>query len=251
MPLLVSKVLKFRGRESSQQQRQQARYATVQGNDTRSILVSNGKQGGSNHHSRNRQQQSAYIQLGEEIATVVSASTSGDEQEAEGASTQANPLFHHEHEERDNEGRRQHEYGGCYVSWEGNHISNNDGGDDDSSSYDDDPYGDVRAEMEEAARRAVAFSSPDATASAVADPGKQQQQQHQHEEITIPTLIAYTCYLGYAVLILLGQFRDFCALVFGGRWYKSRKDRPTGTPSVDDKDRYAPLLKNWEHFYTR
>jgi serine palmitoyltransferase len=77
-------------------------------------------------------------------------------------------------------------------------------------------------------------------------------KQHD-EEPQIPWLIAYTCYLGYAVLILLGHVRDFCALLFGGRFRKKSVGAAVldrGYPS-EDRSRYASLLKSWEHFYTR
>jgi len=81
-----------------------------------------------------------------------------------------------------------------------------------------DPYADVRAAME---ARAAA-------------------QGDAKQEPEIPRIIAFSVYLSYAVLILLGHVRDLCAMVFGGRFHTTKKG-----------DRRAPLLKSWEHFYTR
>jgi hypothetical protein len=52
-----------------------------------------------------------------------------------------------------------------------------------------------------------------------------------------------TTYLGYAVLVMFGHLRDFFGKLSGTSRYFSgdRKPRPG----------YAPLLKDWENFYTR
>ena len=61
--------------------------------------------------------------------------------------------------------------------------------------------------------------------------------RHTH---SVPWLIAYTCYLAYAILLILGQIRDSLSRIFRrGRYY---------TPT---SERYAPLLNNWEKTYTR
>lgn len=102
-----------------------------------------------------------------------------------------------------------------------------------------DPYGDVRHRLEELAqqdRARHALHTDD------------EEPHTADEEVQIPWLIAYTCYLGYAVLILLGHVRDFCAILFGGRF---RKLTSQTTHPSEDRTRYASLLKSWEHFYTR
>uniref|UniRef100_A0A7S3JXM6 serine C-palmitoyltransferase n=1 Tax=Aureoumbra lagunensis TaxID=44058 RepID=A0A7S3JXM6_9STRA len=56
-----------------------------------------------------------------------------------------------------------------------------------------------------------------------------------------------TTYLGYAILILVGHFRDICAHIFGkSRWSSliKKKDKTRGI-------RAAPLFKSWENFYAR
>jgi serine palmitoyltransferase len=53
-----------------------------------------------------------------------------------------------------------------------------------------------------------------------------------------------TTYLGFAILSLFGHFRDFFGKLFGaGRYFG-----PTGAPTAKG---YAPLLQDWEHFFTR
>ena len=100
-------------------------------------------------------------------------------------------------------------------------------------SFDSDPYADVRDQLEARASacKAQYYS----------------QESSKHQGIPIPPLIAYTTYLGYAVFILWGHLRDLCALIFQkGRFLR----RQTGLPG-DDLSHFAPLLKSWEHFYTR
>lgn len=54
---------------------------------------------------------------------------------------------------------------------------------------------------------------------------------------------ALTTYLGYAVLILFGHLRDFFGRMTGWSRYFGSNSRP--------KKGYAPLLNDWENFYTR
>ncbi|GKY91907.1 hypothetical protein MPSEU_000162300 [Mayamaea pseudoterrestris] len=65
------------------------------------------------------------------------------------------------------------------------------------------------------------------------------QQQHRHSH-QVPWLVAYTCYLAYAILLLLGQWRDWLSLLL-------RRGRYYSPPS----DKYAKLLNKWEATYTR
>jgi serine palmitoyltransferase len=57
---------------------------------------------------------------------------------------------------------------------------------------------------------------------------------------TVPWLIAYTCYLAYAILLILGQLRDLLGRIFGRSRYGNARSK-----------KYAPLLNNWEKTYTR
>ena len=98
----------------------------------------------------------------------------------------------------------------------------------------EDPYADVRDRLEELSAR---------DRSRYAD----HSDDHKHEEIQIRAFAAYTTYLGYAVLILCGHIRDLFAKIFGHGRYVRRK-----TPYTSDNlQRFAPLLKSWENFYTR
>ena len=98
----------------------------------------------------------------------------------------------------------------------------------------EDPYADVRDRLEELSAR---------DRSRYAD----HSDYHKHEEIQIRAFAAYTTYLGYAVLILCGHIRDLFAKIFGhGRYV--RRETPYNS---DNLQRFAPLLKSWENFYTR
>lgn len=119
-----------------------------------------------------------------------------------------------------------------------------------------DPYADVRARLEllsshDRARHALHTngvatkdSENEGWTNAAASGGSEASDDDGH----VPLLIAYTCYLGYAVIILLGHFRDFFALIFGGRFHKRASDfvYPSENRAV-----YASLLTSWENFYTR
>jgi serine palmitoyltransferase len=112
--------------------------------------------------------------------------------------------------------------------------------DDDEYTIDSgsDPYADVRDHMDGRAERdraRYAFHTDD------------NANAPQHEEIVIPAFTAYTVYLGYAMMIIWGHIRDFFAFLFQhGRYIRQE----SGLPS-DNLHRFAPLLKSWEHFYTR
>lgn len=101
--------------------------------------------------------------------------------------------------------------------------------------FDDDPYEDVRDRLEElSARDKAQYASSG-------------HEGVEHEELQLTLFAAYTTYLGYAVLILCGHIRDLLAKIFGHGRYLRRK-----TPyNSDNLNRYAPLLKSWENFYTR
>jgi len=59
----------------------------------------------------------------------------------------------------------------------------------------------------------------------------------------ITAFAAVTTYFSYAVLIIFGHFRDFCAWLFGTSRFPALTKKTTKG--------YAPLLKSWENFYTR
>jgi serine palmitoyltransferase len=100
-----------------------------------------------------------------------------------------------------------------------------------------DPYADVRERMEELSFldrqrfTVLNFDNP----------------KHEKPMDTIPAIVAYFVYLSYAALILMGHVRDFFSVLFHpGRLFRHTPDNPS-----DDTRLYAPLLKSWEHFYTR
>lgn len=110
----------------------------------------------------------------------------------------------------------------------------------------DDPYADARARME-------ALASQDRSTYAIrSDPVS---TTVPHCDPAIPSFVAYTVYLGYAVLIVTGHIRDICASLFrNGRYIRSKSAARSseGPPyPSDDLIKYAPLLKSWENFYTR
>jgi len=59
-----------------------------------------------------------------------------------------------------------------------------------------------------------------------------------HSNIAIPLFAAFTTYLGYAILIIIGHVRDFFGYIFKPDKYRPKKGQ-------------APLLVDFEHFYTR
>jgi serine palmitoyltransferase len=88
---------------------------------------------------------------------------------------------------------------------------------------------------------------PDAVAGGLPPPPQQQPSpplELQHHNSEEPTwFAALTTYLGFATLILFGHLRDFLAKLTGrSRYFKAARAPPPG---------YAPLLQDWENFYTR
>lgn len=104
----------------------------------------------------------------------------------------------------------------------------------DGSEITEDPYADVRDRLEELSAR---------------DRSRYAGGSHNtaYHELQLPLFAAYTTYLCYAVIILCGHIRDLFAKIFGQGRYLRRQ-----TPyNSDNLQRYAPLLKSWENFYTR
>uniref|UniRef100_A0A7S4K9G5 serine C-palmitoyltransferase n=1 Tax=Odontella aurita TaxID=265563 RepID=A0A7S4K9G5_9STRA len=124
----------------------------------------------------------------------------------------------------------------------------------------DDPYADMRERMERLSREdreEHVLHCPPASATEEGedeDPSRacshgKGRCRHVVDESTIPFFAAVTTYLGYAVLIVVGHFRDICANIFrSGRYL--RASHKSEFPS-DDLRLNAPLLKSWENFYTR
>lgn len=111
---------------------------------------------------------------------------------------------------------------------------------DTEQKNEDDPYADVRDRMEALSLHNKMCHAYHTEESASAD---------FHGEPVIPFFAAWTTYLGYAVLIFVGHFRDFCAKIFRkGRYLANKKS--SGCPA-DDFTQYAPLLKSFENFYTK
>lgn len=64
-----------------------------------------------------------------------------------------------------------------------------------------------------------------------------------NDEPTLSGFVSVTTYLGYAVLVIFGHLRDFFGKVTGkSRYFNTNSTPPPG---------YAPLLQDWENFYTR
>ncbi len=104
----------------------------------------------------------------------------------------------------------------------------------------EDCYADVRDRMEALSLHSRMLNAYHTEDSSSAD---------FHGEPVIPFFAAWTTYLGYAVLIFVGHFRDFCAKIFRKGRYLARNE-DSGCPS-DDYTKYAPLLKSFENFYTK
>ena len=102
-----------------------------------------------------------------------------------------------------------------------------------------DPYADVRYDLDRLFynndRKLHSSSSASSTASGGED---------DEAEPPVPWFIAYTCYLGYMVFFVVGNLRDVCALLFGGRFRPPKARYPS-----EDPTRYATLLMSWEHFF--
>jgi serine palmitoyltransferase len=109
----------------------------------------------------------------------------------------------------------------------------------------DDPFCDVRERLEElSARDRARFVTHHASHG-----HGNANEHHKHEETPIPSFIAYTCYLAYAILIFIGHLRDALSLILNrGRYVRHQGDAIL--PS-DNTKLFAPILKSWEHFYTR
>jgi len=107
---------------------------------------------------------------------------------------------------------------------------------DDESYYGscDDPYANVRDRLEELSARDRARYVTHTV-------------DYKHHEEGIPSFIAFTCYLAFAILIFIGHLRDFFALIF----VRGRYVRPKALYPSDNGKLFAPILKSWEHFYTR
>lgn len=112
-----------------------------------------------------------------------------------------------------------------------------------------DPYADVRATMEDLAVRDRAYYALHDTTPLTrrgvrsnASPLPPPSLPHQHE---IDWWIAYTCYLGCFVLMLVGHIRDFCGWLLGNSRYRVE------VVNKNYHKQYAPLLGHWERTYTR
>ena len=118
------------------------------------------------------------------------------------------------------------------VSSESSGIASHD---EDNYSIDyEDPYADVREEMDKLAEECRAKFATHELPS-------------EHTEITVPWFSAYTVYMGYALMIFWGHIHDFFAFIFSrGRYIRKESGLPGDNPAF-----FAPLLKSWEHFYTR
>eukprot|EP00804_Cyclotella_cryptica_P023432 CCRYP_020853-RC/>CCRYP_020853-RC protein AED:0.17 eAED:0.17 QI:0/0/0/1/0/0/4/0/599 len=99
-----------------------------------------------------------------------------------------------------------------------------------------DPYADVRQRMEALASQDRARHLHQHRRDHATSKEPRGTTVNPHSDITI--FAALTTYLGYIVLIMTGHIRDICAKFF--------RKRPS-----DDLQKYAPLLKSWENFYTR
>jgi len=121
------------------------------------------------------------------------------------------------------------------------HDEDNDLRDCDILCPSDDPYADVRERMEmlSARDRSRFVRYHDSS-----DCGKVKSHK---DELSIPYLTALSTYVAYAVLITCGRVRDLVATIFGiGRYVRSKSAFPS-----DNIELFAPLVKSWEHFYTR
>ena len=101
-----------------------------------------------------------------------------------------------------------------------------------------DPYADVRERME-------ALAAQDKALYAMHTATNQRKVSH-HEELSIPFLTALSTYIAFAILIMCGRIRDIMATIFGGRYLRQKSDVPS-----DNQTFFSPIVKSWEHFYTR
>jgi len=127
---------------------------------------------------------------------------------------------------------------------------------EDFSSSSLDPYADVRHVLEQRSLRdksRYAWHDDKANASGCTTTCQEDNDPHY-----VPWLVAYTCYLAYAVLLVLGHLLNFCSSVFRtGRYYRRNSRNKTtaanccGSIPSEDESRYAPLVGNLEKLYTR
>lgn len=98
----------------------------------------------------------------------------------------------------------------------------------------EDPYADVREKMDKLAEQDRAQHALHTL-------------PHQHSELVASTFTAYAVYMSYALMIFWGHMHDFFSFVF----LRGRYVRKTSNLPGDNRKLFAPLLKSWEHFYTR
>ena len=131
-------------------------------------------------------------------------------------------------------------------------ISSNHEEENDPFALEDDPYADVRSQLEELSRRdRNRYASHDDHLILDYNQSQEDEQRKQpmNHAIELPAFAAYTTYFGYAVLILCGHIRDLFAKILGqGRYLRDTDNSPFAS---DDLRWYAPLLSSWENFYTR
>jgi serine palmitoyltransferase len=136
-------------------------------------------------------------------------------------------------------------------------ISSNHEEENDPFALEDDPYADVRIQLEELSRRdRYRYASHDdlvchdgRTADHLQHGREETRGQSKNHAVELPAFAAYTTYFGYAVLILCGHIRDLFAKLLGqGRYLRDTDNSPYAS---DDLRWYAPLLSSWENFYTR
>jgi len=131
-------------------------------------------------------------------------------------------------------------------------LSSNHEEEYDNFALEEDPYADVRSQLEKLSRRdRLRYASHDDDFSHE-DNQSRDEENRRHSKIhliELPAFAAYTTYFGYAVLIVCGHIRDFFAKILGqGRYLRDTDNSPFAS---DDLKCYAPLLSSWENFYTR
>jgi serine palmitoyltransferase len=105
-------------------------------------------------------------------------------------------------------------------------------------SFENDAYADVRHQLEALSARDKARY---ATHSSL------EESAHPPDTHSVPWFVAYTCYLGYAILLLVGHARDFV----GSLLNSSRFAEKNTHHAQNTFKNYAPLLGNWEKLYVR
>ena len=136
-------------------------------------------------------------------------------------------------------------------------ISSNHEEEIDTLAMEEDPYADVRDQLEKLSKRdRIRYASHDNNflddhnnAKSLKHREDENQKQPLNHAIELPAFAAYTTYFGYAILILCGHVRDLFARILGqGRYLRDTENSPYAS---DDLRWYAPLLSSWENFYTR